>query len=221
MNGNVQQDCGYANCTIDDFMMPMMPNPTWFPPNNAPPDPVNWFKDPIYEQNLCYYAPQGYGQLWVNHGLGCHNPRLDLDNIFCDPTVTDPNSADFCAPENINIDFPPKSAWMRIGVFYYSNHSYTYTVHPNVKIFCDGALMAELGSHGYYDPEAPIQFTAPEGDGTNNKFWMVADVAFIDDPCAEGCVVQPLYSNPTQRIPVFVSESSAESNFGPGYPPLP
>jgi hypothetical protein len=213
--GGSPVDCGFANCTVFSSN-----NLTWFPVGNVPPDPVNWYLDPVFEKNTCFYAPRGAGQAWQDNGMGCHNPRLDIDNITCDPAVVDSTSYEFCAPENINVDFPPIGEWFRIGVHYYSNHGLGYTVHPRVKIYCDGALAADLGSVGYYTPEAPVAFPASAGDfGGNRLFWMVADVAFEDDECgAKTCKVQPLYFD-GMKSPYFVTTTSAESSFGPPYPP--
>src|SRR5262249_53354422 len=152
----------------------------------------------------------GEGQSWKNLGMGCHNPRLDLDNVGCTSTVTNPDSFEFCAPENINVDFPPKNAWMRIAAYYYSNGIQPYAVHPTVKVFCDGALAAELGSAGFYDPEEPITFTDADGSqtGSGNLFWLVADVAFVDDQCAtSGCIVKPLYLDETAKTPYLVTDT--------------
>src|SRR6185436_18439117 len=118
------------------------------------PDPVNWYLDPTFAKNTCYFAPRGVGDEWQALGQGCHNPRLDLDDITCDPSISDPNDFDFCAPENVNVDFPPKSVWTRVAAHYYSSHGFSYAVHPTVKIFCDGALAAELGPTGYYDADS-------------------------------------------------------------------
>ena len=225
--GGAPQDCGYGNCTIDAFAGFSFDTPEWFPVAAQPPDPISWWKDPVFEKNNCYFAPRGVGQDWQFEGKGCHNPRLDLDNITCDSTVSDPDNTDFCAPENINVDFPPKSEWFRVGVHYYDNHGKPYDVHPVVKIFCDGALTAELGSKGYYDPETPITFKSGDGAGLSvgNRFWMVADVAFRPanqgECAAKGCVVKPLYANPATRTPVLTYDDVAESQFGPVYPPPP
>jgi hypothetical protein len=135
--------------------------------------------------------------------------------------VTDPNNENFCAPENVNIDFPPTDQWIRIAVQYYSNHGQTYDVHPNVKIFCNSALSAELGSVGY-SPEAPVTFSAFEGAGSLlNRFWMVADVVFKRDECTNTCIVKPLYSDAGARTPLLTNAQAAGGSFGPAYPPLP
>ncbi|MDC3958433.1 hypothetical protein [Polyangium jinanense] len=218
------QDCAWSNCVFSDFTPPpSIDAPSWFPANVQPPEPVSWYLDPTFEKNTCYFAPRGVGQDWQILGQGCHNPRLDLDNISCDPTVSNPDDSDFCAPENVNVDFPPKNQWFRIGVHYFSNDDKTYDVHPTIKIFCDGALSAELGPKGYYDPETPITFTPTDGEGLSggNRFWLVADVAFREsNQCgARGCVVKPLYSDEAAKTPLLTYDDIAEQNFGPAYPP--
>lgn len=215
------QDCTWSSCTIEEFEFGLNA-PDWFS-GVAPPDPVDWYIDPVFEKNTCYFAPRGVGEAWQFLGMGCHNPRLDLDNIFCDPTILDVNDDTFCAPENINIDYPPKNEWTRIGVHYFGSHGLTYDVHPRVKVFCNGALAAELGPTGYYSPDAPITFIPSDGDGiAGNRFWMVADVAFVDSKCGnKGCVVQPLYTDPVAKTPVLMLEGAAETTIGPDYPPTP
>jgi hypothetical protein len=219
------QDCTWSNCVVDDFAPFQGFNaPKWFNDVGSPPTPLNWYLDPVFERNTCYFAPRGVGQDWQDYNQGCHNPRLDLDNITCDNTVSDPNDFDFCAPENINIDYPPEGQWIRIGVHYYSNHGLSYDVHPIIKVFCDGALAAELGPTGYYEPESAVTFTPSDGSSFfgGNRFWLAADVAFKDGECeTTTCVVQPLYSDPAGKTPFFVLDDAAESNFGPAVPPAP
>jgi hypothetical protein len=224
------QDCGWGNCKLSPFGFgedPFLESdaPHWFAdPPVTPPLPVNWWLDPMMSANTCYYAPRGIGQKWQDLGKGCHNPRLDIDNITCDFSATDPNDTDFCTPENINIDFPPENQWTRIGVHYYSNHGLVYDVHPNVKIFCNGALTAELGSAGYYSPESPVTFSSSDGEdvGTSNRFWVVADVAFVNDKCGKSfCNVKPTYSDPNGKTPFFLLDGAATSGFAPAYPPTP
>jgi hypothetical protein len=211
-------DCAYSNCTVDAFEYGMAID--WFN-GAAPPDPVAWYLDPVQEKNTCYYAPRGRGAQWQALGQGCHNPRLDLDNIDCDPAVSDVNDSTFCAPENVNIDFPPKGQWIRIGVDYYNNPMLTYAVHPRVRIFCNAALVAELGPQGY---NTPVTFEAADGDGWGdgqNKFWMVADVRFAaDDPCLlQNCEVVTLYQDANAKTAYFTTENQAMASFGPPYPP--
>jgi hypothetical protein len=218
------QDCGYGNCTAYAFdpTFPSPNSPQWFPSGNVPPAPVNWFNDtttPNDAGNLCYFGPGG--DSWASMGEGCHSPRLDLDNISCDATVTDPADSSFCTPENINVDFPPKDQWFRVGVHFYGQTSQAEDILPTVKIFCDGKLAGEVGAVGYHDPEAPFVWTAADED----KFWLVGDVLFKDDGCVKECVLQPLYSDAVQKTP-FVENTSGSifsqtAAFGPAYPPMP
>jgi hypothetical protein len=216
----------YGNCVADDFDFGGG-GPTWFSDTATPPDPVNWYLDPTFDNNTCYFAPHGHGQEWQSIGMGCHSPRLDMDNVSCLPSVTDPNDDDFCAPENINVDFPPKSKWMRIGVHYFGNGGNTYDVHPTVKIYCDGKLAAELGPHGYYTSGSVVTFDPSFGDsgdtGDKRIFWAVADVMFPEKgQCStQTCIVQPLYGDDTAKTPLFTYTETAETHFGPGYPPPP
>jgi hypothetical protein len=188
-----------------------------------PPDPVNWWLDPVPNNNNCHFAPRGVGDAWKANGMGCHNPRLDLDNITCNAAETDPDSFEFCAPENVNIDFPPLDQWVRIGVHYYSNHALTYDVHPSVKVFCDGALAAELGPKGYSTPEMPVAFQPKDGQSpmSGNVFWLVGDVLFQKDECHQGCVVQPVYANAAEKSPLLTNDVVAAQTFGPPYPAMP
>ena len=208
---------------LSDFSPPAgrLPQVVLLRPGVVPPTPVDWYLDPVLEKNTCYFAPRGVGQDWQSLGMGCHNPRLDLDNITCDANVTDPNDGEFCAPENVNIDFPPNDQWIRIGVHYYSSHGLNYDVHPIIKIFCDGALAGELGSAGYYVPETPVTFAPFDGDGLSNRFWVVADVAFKHDECTKQCIVKPIYSDKAGKTPFFTNADAAVATFAPAYPPLP
>ena len=219
-DGGNAVDCAWDNCTADDCGFGICP--TWFN-GVAPPDPMNWYLDPVFENNTCYFGPKGNGLDWQSYGQGCHNPRLDIDNISCDPTVTDPQDLQFCNPENINIDFPPMNKWTRIGVHYYSAHGVTYNVHPVVKVFCHGQLAAELGNQGYYNPEAPVTFVPADGASpSTNVFWLVADVLFKNDECDDTlCVVEPIYFDPTTKLPVVTTVPVVLGTVGPDYPPIP
>ncbi|WP_437586202.1 hypothetical protein [Sorangium sp. So ce1000] len=216
-------DCGWNNCAIEHFKRKASKpsNIRWFTNSATPPDPVNWYLDPVLDNNGCFNAPRGVGAEWQANGMGCHNPRIDLDNSGCDPAVTDPDDGRFCAPENINIDFPPKGQWMRIGVHYYGNGDVTHDIHPRVKIFCNSALGADLGPTGFYSPERPVAF-AP-GD-ERKMFWLVADVLFPEpDECGQAaCIVQPIYQQSAgTKAPLLTTRANVETSFGPDYPPLP
>jgi hypothetical protein len=215
-NSTAIDDCMYNNCRAADFTDGL--GPQWFPPANVLPDPVNWYEDPDFNLNSCYFAPEDGGE-WSTYSQGCHNPRLDLDNISCDPTETDPlvgGAFGFCAPENINMDYPPKNEWIRIGVHQYS-HFNDGTIFPNVKIFCNGALTGDLGTLGY---NLPFDWT--DAEANNDEIWLVADVLFIDDECSTTqCIVQPLYADPVAQTPVLVQMSGGSAPNGPPYPPIP
>jgi hypothetical protein len=218
----VAQDCTWSNCTFSNFTPPQgFDSPHWFADSPAtPPTPVNWSNDPTPANNNCYDAPRGVGAEWAGLGMGCHSPRLDLDNITCDMGVSDPNDAAFCTPENVNIDYVPQGPWTRVGVHYYNNHGQTYDVHPRVRIFCDGALAGELGPAGFYVPESPVTF-APD-DGANvggNRFWLVADVQYQVGAYGSYCTVQPLYADAANLTPFLTLDSNAIADFGPAYPP--
>jgi hypothetical protein len=217
------QDCNWSNCTAGAFAA-AAPTPAWFAdPPATPPSPVNWWLDSVPENNTCYYAPQENGGIWQSVAKGCHNPRLDLDNVTCDFSVADPNNPAFCNPENVNIDYPPTGQWIRIAVHYYSNHGLGYAVHPEVKIFCDGGLAADLGPHGYHSPEQAVTFAASDGANANgNRFWTVADVAFGVDACGKrSCTVKPIYAEASARTPFFATDTTAALGFLPPYPGPP
>jgi hypothetical protein len=220
-------ECLWANCAEDSFDPVVSPDsPTWFAgPPAMPPTPVNWDMNAVQQDNTCYYVPRGVGVLWQMLGMGCHNPRLDIDDIQCDPTILNVNDPSFCVPENINVDYPPAKQWIRIGVHDYDSHGMTYDVHPLVSVYGDGALIASLGNNGYYVPTQPVTFT-PE-DGANptqgeNRFWIVADVTYTTDSCGDKeWVVQPIYSDPANKTPFLTFEGAVTQMFAPGYPPLP
>jgi hypothetical protein len=220
------QDCGWANCKIKSFQPPQDPSsPTWFPLANMVPQPVDWDDQPNPAANTCYDIPHSVGMVWQMVGKGCHNPRLDIDDVQCNLAVTDPNDSMFCTPENINVDYPPTYQWFRIAVHYYWNHGQTYDVHPEVKVFYDGEQFADLGPQGYYVPAAPVTFPASQGanEGYGNLFWLVADVAVVDDGCGGLTgVVQPLYDDATSLTPYFMDDVTATTQgFFPPWPPPP
>jgi len=197
-------DCTWWNCTANDYQTNS--GPEWFPA------PVAWMKDPNFNENTCYFAPRGVGAQWQAIGKGCHNPRLDLDNVSCDVALTDPDDSNFCAPENANVDLPPWGEWFRVGVFGYSVDS---PIQPTLKIWCDGALAAELGTSGF---NAPVQMV-------DRGMWLAADVLFKPaDACnSSQCVVKPIYANgdATAKLPVVLDEAVVTGSFGPAAPAAP
>ncbi len=217
-------DCFYGNCTAASFVMTMPGAPNWF---TADQYPHNWTRQEPYNPNdpiyTCYNAPRGAGDEWKMFKKGCHNPRLDLDNITCDNTVSDPQSELFCAPENVNIDEPPYGLWTRIGVHYFG-HCFNGDLHPQITIYCGGAQVAQLGGSGY---NAPVTFpasscNASSDDDSDNAFWLVADVMAIQGVCGEvDCIVQPLYADAASKTPLISTGGKAKSQFGPACPPAP
>jgi hypothetical protein len=220
------QDCTWSSCTISSIQMYPKSAPHWFPDTNMQPAPCNWDiqTSPLSPDNLCYNDPRGAGVLWQSADMGCHNPRSDIDNKQCDISVTDPNSSSWCGPENVNVDYPPASAWFRVGVHYYRSYGLNYDVHPEIKIFCNGALSADLGPHSFYAPEAPVTFTPADapGLGSGNRFWLAADVAFVTDACSHvSCVVQPLYADPVNKTPLLRLDTDVTAAFTPPWPAPP
>ena len=218
---NTSDDCYYRTCTLVAFMgNPATETASWFEgPPAAPPSPVNWYRDPSFENNGCYFAPRGVGLKWQQFGRGCHNPRLDLDNTSCTASKTNPSDADFCAPENINIDFPPMNSWMRVAVDRHPLTSTMETIRPQVKVYCDGALAADLGRSGY---DAPVTMRMPGTPASASlgdaRLWLVGDVRFTTDSCGRrSCTVRPLYADPAARAALAVDNLS----FGPPYPADP
>ncbi len=219
------QDCGWANCKLNALAPPTnFTSPQWFASTNVAPDPCNWDDQPNPANNTCYNIPRGIGAQWQALGMGCHNPRLDIDDIQCNISVTNPNDPDFCAPENINVDYVPDRQWFRIAVHYYRNYGRAYDVHPEVKVFYNGQQSADLGPQGFYVPPAPVAFHPADGAGAGvgNRFWVVADIAVTDDGCGNvTCVVQPLYDDPVALTPYLTIDTMATSTFAPPWPPQP
>ena len=206
------ENCGFENCREANFEGGG--GPEWFPVTAPPGQPVAWDLDPDPNKNSCYFSPQD-GPAWQALGMGCHNPRLDLDDISCNPSSTDPGDPDFCNPENINVDFPPLDTWTRIAVHYYPFTSTAGTpVHPNIKIYCNAALAAELGSGGFGNPEAPLTWHLSSDE---DQIWYAADVKFAKDECSNTCTVKPIYVNgdTTAKQPVY---QGTYGGFGPAYP---
>jgi hypothetical protein len=208
-------DCAWSNCTVSECGLGLCP--AWFT-GAAPPDPVAWRLSPVDEENTCYFAPQGQGAQWRTIGQGCHNPRLEMQNITCDPLVLDDDNSDFCLPENINVEYPPREQWSRFAVHYYANHGQAYAVHPRVRVFCNGILVADLGPAGYYVPESPVTFSASDAP---TRFWSVADVLWRADGQGVECVVRPLYTDAPGRTPSISTVVEVKSAFAPPYPASP
>lgn len=171
-----------------------------------------WYLDEITDE------PGGVG---VCHGWGsrrfdgsvpgtqkrpCASPRLDRDNITCNPNIEDPNAPEqdveqqgknpdnFCGPENINLDGKVLTQGERfaIGVQCYDcvqgKNGAGAPARPRVNIYCDGELKLGFG----YDPSKPdgspqSPQLLTEGQTYYGSFWNVATVTWngqAGDPCA-------------------------------------
>ncbi len=219
--GNVFDDCYYGNCTATSYVpIPGFPflttGPNWFADGSYP---HNWTYFEPYDPNdtryTCYNSPRGAGDYWKGYGKGCHNPRLDLDDITCDKSTTNPQDPLFCAPENINIDEPPYGLWTRVGVHYYG-HCYAGALHPQVTIYCGGHQVAQFGKVGY-STEITFEASDCNGSGTSgNAFWLVADVMAVMGPCGDiDCVVQPIYKDADSKAPLKIPDDQVMAAFGP------
>jgi hypothetical protein len=109
---------------------------------------------------------------------GCTNPRLDRDNITCDPSITDPsNTGSFCGPENINLDNPKNGDAFVVSVNHYNNTSGSSRAHTHANIYCNGARVV---SSGYNPLTAGSAATGPllvsGGGDLTGDIWEVATV---------------------------------------------
>jgi hypothetical protein len=218
------QDCTWSSCKIDQIEVNDPDVPKWF--TGVSPAPCAWDVETSAQSldNTCYNDPRGVGAEWRALNEGCHNPRQDIDNIQCNFSISDPTNPEWCGPEVDNVDYPPQNQWFRVGVHYYYNHGRTYDVHPEIKIFCNGALSADLGPESYYMPGAPVTFAPADGAGvgTGNRFWIAADVAFTTDSCNNViCTVAPIYADPTNLTPLLTLDTAATQTFAPAWPPPP
>jgi hypothetical protein len=144
-------DCNYDTCTASTFTcMPFL----FF----TCPAKADWgYADtPLAE---CKNSPNGMA--WTT---GCHNPRLDVDNIR---TVGQ--------PENTNISDPNDGDSFRVMVHYYGQDGGTSTnhvvEHPIVNIYCGGVLKTSYGQ----TPNTLSGFDYGTGWGAG-QMWRVADV---------------------------------------------
>lgn len=213
-SGGNAVDCSYNNCTAGAQSSVLTTGVDWFGADS-------WLLDSVFERNACYFAPRGVGAEWQSLNMGCHSPRLDIDNISCDPAVTDPQSTSVCLPENINLDVVQNDAWTRVGVHYYSDQDQEYDVHPRIKIFCNGQLAGDLGATYGSQANEPVTFT-PQMSSTG--YWLVADVLFPStaDVCpVPECIVQPLFLDQAARTPYLTDVATVSTTFAPDYPPVP
>ncbi len=221
-------DCYYANCRAAQLVLSGAGTPDWFA--GQPPE---WSKAASSFDDSCYHLPGTEGETWSAAQKGCHNPRLELVRDTCDPTLTDPNALPVppCFAESVAVDHPPALAWTRLAVRQFDSPPGSPEAHPRLRIFCDGHLAADLGSHasaasGEVEPlgfGAPVAFGPAAGRGSvANPFWIAADVAFYPDSCGVSpCAVAPLFADPVSRTPIVVPFADAQVSVGPPYPPAP
>ncbi len=111
---------------------------------------------------------------WAARGLtrpdgGCNNPRLDRDQISCDPLERDPTASDFCGPENINLDNPRDGERFVVGVNYFGGER-EVPVHANV--YCNGERVVSMGFNPVTGSGFPRLLRA--GGDSSGDFWTAA-----------------------------------------------
>lgn len=178
-------DCYYATCL-------------------APGGRVDWRTSktderfsPTMDVAVCAGAPAPYGERWRASGR-CWNPRLDIDNVVCNPAVTDPSDPAFCFIENVNVDNPPEDVTFRVMVNFYRDHGTCSdsdrandVTHPHLYIHCGGIVRAELG--GVDTGLVPMPCARNPGIGSANWSWLAADVRLITNACGlQDCRVRAL-----------------------------
>lgn len=183
----------------------------WFTPNDcyfqtckAPGGTVNWSLDaadtrfaPTEGTALCENFPPPFGDAWRAAGR-CWNPRLDVDDITCDPSVRDARDSRYCFPENVTVDSPPDAVTFRLMVNFYRDHGVCTddtpsndTVHPLLRVNCGGIDRAEVG--GIEDGQVSFACSDNPAIGSANWSWLAADVRFMGNACGlRDCRVTPL-----------------------------
>lgn len=191
----------------------------WFTPNDcyyltckAPGGTVQWGVDaqdtrfaPTTSAEACAGSPPPWGERWVAAGR-CWNPRLDVDNITCDPTVADARSPRFCFPENAAVDDPASDVTFRVMVNFFQDHGVCAdadarndVVHPVLAFHCGGIQRAAVGSAD--DGIVSMRCADNPGVGSANWSWLAADVRFMHNACGlSDCRVTPLRA-PVGRFP--------------------
>ena len=153
------------------------------------------------------YAQSSYSAC---HGWGsrrdpaaqCDNPRLDFDNIGCNPLQNNPNGflglTDFCGAENINLDNPKNGERFAIGVHAYSISQET---RAHVNIYCNGERRLSLG-HNPATGVDPPRLSESVGSQNGGDFWEVATVEAIVDASGNmtDCVIDPVHSTTPKPV---------------------
>jgi hypothetical protein len=148
----------------------------------------------------------GWGSERVIASQGCTNPRLDLDNITCDPAEADPTQIGiFCGPEDINLDNPNDGDMFAVSVNHFANHGGTAHAHPHVDIYCNGVRMVSAG----YNPatgQTSFPLLLAGGADSSGDYWMATTVvAHVTAGQLTGCDVAVLpshHADPTRDGPV-------------------
>jgi hypothetical protein len=182
-----------------------------------------WFQTCTADDNGddCYYghsgcadgftatpSPWGYARSPDSacHGWGssrpadaaCDNPRLDQDNIECDPAVADPmNAREFCSPENINLDNPKAGERFAVGVHYYDGGlAAVKPARPHVNIYCNGERKLAFGYDATSMPPNNFPVLRHANQDQGGDFWEVAIVeAKVDATGAlNDCLITPVHS---------------------------
>ncbi len=159
-------------------------------------------------------ACQGWGSKRTGTGLGCTNPRLDRDNITCDPSLTDPNDLDFCGPENINLDNPKDNDSFVVGVNHYGSHTTlggTKNARPHVNLYCNGERVISLGYNPATSTTWPL-LKIPGSDATGD-FWTAATVtAHVTGGNLGSCTVSTVPSHHADQSRDGPAAASAAGN---------
>lgn len=152
---------------------------------------------------------------------GCDNPRLDFDNISCDPTIINPNgflgsglANDFCGAENINLDDPKNDDRFAVGVHAYSLSG---SVKAHVNIYCNGERRLSLG----YDPAGQAFPELTEsGAEAGGDFWEVATVKAVVDAAGKltDCQIDPVHSTTPKSVKDGSNDVCVDTNPKNGAP---
>jgi hypothetical protein len=176
----------------------------YFQTGRSPGGTVRWSADerdtrfaPSATSELCEGSPPPHGEMWRAAGR-CWNPRLDVDNLVCDPAVTDGRDPRFCFSENAAVDDPPDDVTFRVGVNFYRDHGLCDgsdpaddVVHPVLAVSCGGLTRAAVGSVD--DGLVAMSCRDNPMIGSANWTWIAADIRFGVSACgARDCVVTPL-----------------------------
>jgi hypothetical protein len=134
----------------------------------------------------------------------CTNPRLDMDNISCDPSVLNPNSfgilslsGPFCGAENINLDNPNDGDRFLVGAHAYNTSD---PIHPHINVYCNGERVLSVGYDPNTNPAFPVMLQSGPENGQEvpddgGDFWEAATiVAHVANGQLTSCDVAPVHS---------------------------